>query len=77
MINKIKNKYYNYQPGEFLPIYVDGQLANRKQFHMYKLKWIASNHRAFTYQLTHTRGWPPLLVERFYILYRYVQLEHF
>lgn len=38
MINKIKNKYYRYQPGEFLPIYMDGQLANRKAFHMYKLK---------------------------------------
>ena len=38
MINSIKNKYYTYQPGEFLPIYMDGQLANRKQFHAYKLK---------------------------------------
>lgn len=38
MINSIKNKYYTYQPGEFLPIYMDGELANRKQFHMYKLK---------------------------------------
>jgi hypothetical protein len=56
MINKIKNKYYNYQPGEFLPIYMDGQLANRKEFHAYKIKWILSNHRTFAYQLTHQRG---------------------
>ena len=56
MINKIKNKYYNYQPGEFLPIYMDGKLANRKEFHKYKLKWIIRNHSAFAYQLTHTRG---------------------
>lgn len=38
MINSIKNKYYTYQPGEFLPIFMDGELANRKQFHMYKAK---------------------------------------
>lgn len=56
MINKIKNKYYNYQPGEFLPIYMDGKLANRKQFHMYKIKWIVTHRSAFAYQLTHSRG---------------------
>lgn len=56
MINSIKNKYYHYQPGEFLPIYMDGELANRKQFHMYKVKWILKHYRAFTYQLTHTNG---------------------
>lgn len=38
MINSIKNKYYTYQPGEFLPIFEGGVLANRKQFHMYKIK---------------------------------------
>lgn len=38
MINAIKNKYYQYQPGEFLPIWMDGELSNRKQFHLYKLK---------------------------------------
>jgi len=38
MINKIKNSYYKYQPGEFLPIYMDGELANRKAFHIYKIK---------------------------------------
>lgn len=38
MINKIKSKYNTYQPGEFLPIYIDGQLANRRDFHFYKLK---------------------------------------
>ena len=52
----IKNSYYNYQPGEFLPVYMDGQLANRKEFHAYKIKWILGNRRAFTYQLTHSRG---------------------
>lgn len=38
MINAIKDKYYTYQPGEFLPIYYDGALANKKDFHLYKLK---------------------------------------
>lgn len=38
MINAIKNKYYTYQPGEFLPVYYDGALANKKDFHMYKIK---------------------------------------
>jgi len=38
MINKIKNKYETYTPGEFLPIYYDGRLANKKEFHLYKLK---------------------------------------
>jgi len=56
MINSIKNKYYSYQPGEFLPIYMDGKLANRKEFHKYKVVWIIKNHSAFAYQLTHSRG---------------------
>ena len=38
MINSIKNKYYTYTPNEFLPIFEDGKLANRKDFHLYKLK---------------------------------------
>lgn len=41
MLNKIKNKYYQCQPGEFLPVFMDGELANRKQFHIYKLKCAA------------------------------------
>lgn len=38
MIKSITNKYYQYQPGEFLPIYYDGTLANRREFHLYKIK---------------------------------------
>lgn len=38
MVNKIKNHYYQYKPGEFLPVYIDGELANRRAFHCYKLK---------------------------------------
>ena len=38
MINAIKNKYNTYTPGEFLPIYMEGQLANKKDFHLYKIK---------------------------------------
>lgn len=42
MINTIKNKYYTYEPNQFLPIYVDGALANRNEFHLYKFKRVAS-----------------------------------
>lgn len=38
MINKITNKYYEYNPNEFLPIFYEGVLANRKEFHAYKTK---------------------------------------
>lgn len=38
MIKSITNKYYEYNPNEFMPIYYEGVLANRKEFHMYKLK---------------------------------------
>lgn len=38
MINSIKNKYNTYNPNEFLPIYYEGVLANRKEFHAYKTK---------------------------------------
>lgn len=42
MINKISNtlkdKYNTYTPGEFLPIYLEGELANRREFHIYKAK---------------------------------------
>lgn len=37
MINKIKDKYETYTPGEFLPIYYEGKIANKKEFHLYKL----------------------------------------
>lgn len=42
MINTIKNKYYTYEPNQFLPIYIDGALANRNEFHLYKLKRVAA-----------------------------------
>jgi maltooligosyltrehalose synthase len=38
MLQNIKTKYNTYQPGEFLPIYIDGQLSNRAAFHKYKVK---------------------------------------
>lgn len=41
MINSIKNKYYEYETNKFLPIYRDGKLANRNEFHVYKLKKVA------------------------------------
>lgn len=41
MINSIKNKYNTYNPNEFLPIYLEGKLNNRNEFHLYKLKKVA------------------------------------
>ncbi len=38
MINKITNKYFEYNPNEFLPIYRDGKIDNMKEFHLLKLK---------------------------------------
>lgn len=49
----ITEKYYTYQPGEFLPVYSDGKLINRKQFHMYRIKWILAHRDAAVYQFTH------------------------
>jgi hypothetical protein len=47
MINKIKNtitnKYYKYQPSEFMPIFIEGELANKKEFHWYKAKRAAGH----------------------------------
>jgi len=52
----IKEKYYTYQPGEFLPVYVDGKLANKRQFHAYRIKWILEHREAALYQFTHYAG---------------------
>lgn len=52
----IKNQYYRYQPGEFLPVRSGGELLNKREFHMYRIKWIIKNHSAFVYQLTHQVG---------------------
>lgn len=41
MINAIKDKYYRYEPNQFLPIYEEGVLANRRDFHLYKIKKLA------------------------------------
>jgi hypothetical protein len=56
LIQILKSKYYTYQPGEFLPIYVGGELTNRRQFHAYRLKWIWNHRRAALYQFTHYSG---------------------
>lgn len=60
MLNKIKNiiqnKYYRYNPGEFLPIFSNGELINKREFHQYRIKWIVEHRHAFYHQLTHTQG---------------------
>lgn len=56
MINSLKDKYFTFTPGEFLPIYYEGKPANIKEFHMYKLKkaaiaadkaWVSFLDRAY------------------------------
>lgn len=51
--NIIKDKYYRYEPGEFLPIFSGGELLNKKEFHKYRIGWIIRNRKVFVYQLTH------------------------
>jgi hypothetical protein len=52
----IKAKYFTYQPGDFLPIYRDGKLANAREFHAYRIGWILKHRRAAIYQFTHFAG---------------------
>lgn len=55
-MNKIVNKYYTFQPGEFLPIYEDGEFANKTEFHLYRISWILKNRKAAYHQFTHFTG---------------------
>jgi hypothetical protein len=41
--NIITDKYNTFIPGEFLPIYVEGKLANGREFHAYKAKKAAAH----------------------------------
>lgn len=41
--NTIQNKFYTYVPGEFLPIFEGGTLANRDEFYKYKAKRMMSH----------------------------------
>lgn len=53
MINSIKQKYYTFTPGEFLPIYNGNQLMNKRDFHIYKIKWMLKHRDHALYQFTH------------------------
>jgi hypothetical protein len=41
MKDAILDKFYLYDPNEFLPIFVDGQLDNKNEFVAYKIKSMA------------------------------------
>ncbi len=41
MFNQIKQNYYTYNPSEFVPIFRNGKLQNRRQFFFYKAKHTA------------------------------------
>jgi hypothetical protein len=49
----LEDKYYRYNPGEFLPIYEGNTMVNKKQFHAYRIKWILQHRDAALYQFTH------------------------
>jgi hypothetical protein len=36
LTNTIKNKFFEYNQNEFMPVYQDGELANKNQFLAYK-----------------------------------------
>lgn len=42
MIQTLENKFYQYDPKQYMPIYQDGELANRNEFYAYKAKQVAS-----------------------------------
>ena len=50
--NTIDNTIYGYDPKEFMPIRVDGELANRNEFIAYKLKRLFGRSRAAAQMLT-------------------------
>lgn len=50
--NIIKQKYYQYDPAEFIPVYSGDKLVNKKAFHSYKLrKAISRMARRFNHAL--------------------------
>lgn len=53
MLNAIKNKYYTYKPGEFLPVRSGGELLNKRDFHAYRIKKILGDPKLALYQFTH------------------------
>lgn len=63
----IKNKYYTFVPGEFIPVYMDGELHNKRSFHRYKLaraKWRLLHLRIVFHELTHKHGsWDHLFTD--------------
>lgn len=52
----LKDKYYRFNPGEFLPVYSGGEMVNRRDFHAYRIKWIITHREAALYQFTHFAG---------------------
>lgn len=57
--NTVKNKYFTYVPGEFMPIVVDGELANKRAFHAYKLRrahWKMTHLDVVYHHYTNQRG---------------------
>ena len=56
MINKIKNQYYQYIPGEFLPIYSGSELLNKREFHKYRITYLLRNVKPIYRSMTHSRG---------------------
>lgn len=50
----LKDKYYRYQPGEFLPVYDGGRMINRREFHAYRIKWLIEHRDAALYLFTHS-----------------------
>lgn len=58
-MNYLKDKYYTYVPGEFMPVFVDGELENKTAFHRYKARralWRIQNPGLTYHQLTHRQG---------------------
>lgn len=52
----LKDKYYRYNPGEFLPVYSGNEMLNKRAFHAYRIKWIIEHREEAIYQFTHFSG---------------------
>lgn len=46
----IENALYNYDPNEFMPVTVDGEIANWNAFALYKAKRVANHLGEFASQ---------------------------
>lgn len=53
IIKTIKEKYYRYNPGEFLPVYEGSDWINKRDFHHYRIRQILGHPAEALHYFTH------------------------